>query len=402
MVGFSQFLKGFFAGDNVRDYEHASRLFRDDGYRLAPKTAYLFYVVFTLNPALRSQVTFDTSQGLEVGALCKTVTLPGFTMDVRDRNQYGRHVYTQHRMNYDDVAFTLHDDRDNVVLEFWDNYYKYYYIDSIKDRQQGINRLVSRDTYNDVRLDPNFGMAAGQRLPFLQDIRIYTMYQKKFTEYVLVRPVITNFKHGDLDVANGTGLLQHSFSVKPETVLYGEGFVSLEGNPVGFGIHYDRKPSALANNTTSILGPGGAVDSIGNVITDIGNGNILGAVLSGGKALDNFRNADLGAVVREEGIGILKDVLLRGRPLNDVFSFPKTGSGSGPSPDLRTPPIIPPTVEQQTNISPTSTVQSNGEGIAQDISFTNQGNVSNREHTRESTTDNVAGSRTLNTREGGN
>ena len=61
------FLKGFFGADSLRDYKHASKTFRPNGYELSPRNKFLFHVSFNLNfdiPALRSVFQVDEQAAL--------------------------------------------------------------------------------------------------------------------------------------------------------------------------------------------------------------------------------------------------------------------------------------------------------------------------------------------------
>jgi hypothetical protein len=97
MTTFNQFLRQLGTGDNVRDYAHASRTFVDGGtYRLAPKQKFLFYVVFNINPI---RTSLSNLEKREISALVKNVTLPNFSIDTSDLNQYNRHKHIQTKIN---------------------------------------------------------------------------------------------------------------------------------------------------------------------------------------------------------------------------------------------------------------------------------------------------------------
>ena len=53
MPRINDFLKGFQDGlPGLKDYRHASRLYLDDNFKLAPKQKFLFHVVFNLDEDL--------------------------------------------------------------------------------------------------------------------------------------------------------------------------------------------------------------------------------------------------------------------------------------------------------------------------------------------------------------
>ena len=55
---FVNFLNGAVAGSgNLRDYQHAARLYVDNFYELAPKAGWMYYVVVYVNPDIVSTIT---------------------------------------------------------------------------------------------------------------------------------------------------------------------------------------------------------------------------------------------------------------------------------------------------------------------------------------------------------
>ena len=113
-------LNSLLHGGEVHDYAHAAQVFRTNNFSRAPKSKYLFYVNFVLASDVPNYI--DAS---EIGYLVKTVDLPKFTMDVKDLNQYNRHVYIQDRIKYEPVNIKFHDDNSNGLRELWQNYYNY-------------------------------------------------------------------------------------------------------------------------------------------------------------------------------------------------------------------------------------------------------------------------------------
>ena len=83
------FLNSFFGNDNVRDYTHASKVFRSNGYENSPRTKFLFHVYFNLNTTQIPQLgnIFSTPDTSTIGLLVKTIDLPKFQVDVETLNQ---------------------------------------------------------------------------------------------------------------------------------------------------------------------------------------------------------------------------------------------------------------------------------------------------------------------------
>lgn len=329
----NNFLKALAAGDNVRDYEHASRVFRDNGYDLAPKSQHLYYVLFEFNEGVRQFTDFmaDQTRTYEIGVLVNQIQLPGFSVNLAEKNQYGKHTYTQTRINYNPVEITFHDDMANTITEFWSNYYKYYYADGT-DRQSTANE-------NPYKYSPDFNTNAygykgytptGESSQnFLKSVKIYSLHKKEFTEYTLVKPMIENMTHGTHASAGNT-LMEHTMSLRYQSVLYGKGQVA-QGTPAGFTLRYDNKPSAISTGTTSILGQGGLVGTASGIIGDLGNGNILAAGVKALQGQNAFEGVDIGRVIAEEGVGLLSDTIrnadLGTSTNNKEISVPRLLSG---------------------------------------------------------------------------
>ena len=122
------FLKGFFGADSLRDYTHASKVFRTNGYQRAPRQKFLFHVFLTVNrgiPAVDAVLTKDDVATL--GLLVKTIQLPQFSMSVDTLNQYNRKRLIQTKIDYNPVTVEFHDDGGDRIRNLWYNYYAYYY-----------------------------------------------------------------------------------------------------------------------------------------------------------------------------------------------------------------------------------------------------------------------------------
>ena len=64
----------------LRDYQHGSRLFRDDNFRLAPKFDFLFHTVFSINSRALQDQSITQRHKNEVNMLVKSVTLPSIKL----------------------------------------------------------------------------------------------------------------------------------------------------------------------------------------------------------------------------------------------------------------------------------------------------------------------------------
>ena len=327
------FLQGFFGTDTLRDYTHASKVFRSNGYELKPRFKFLFHVAFSINtaeiPSLRGALGLTDESNLSL--VVKTVDLPKYTIQTETLNQYNRKRVVQTKINYEPVNITFHDDGGDLVRNMWYNYYSYYYKDPTQQYGNAnntngslgasANRTTgfgynSRDIYNNDRLVNDWGYigesisdgvsSASGKPPFFKDIRIFGFdYQHKYAEYVLINPLITNWSHDQYDYAQGYGIMQNSMTIAYETVKYYQGAPNKQAAGFANPAHYDTRTSPIsrAGSTQTILGQGGLLDAVGGISQDLQSGSVLGligAVQKAGTAYNTFQNVNLGQTLRTE------------------------------------------------------------------------------------------------------
>jgi len=313
MPSINNFLKGFTDGlPGLKDYRHASRLYIDDNFKLAPKQKFLFHVVFDIDNEVITR-PFTDNEKLELNMLVKTCQLPKYNLNYEEKLQYNKKTFVATRIQYQPINISFHDDQADTVNAFWKSYYEYNIADSVT--LGGANGTVTnfgKDTMYESGegIPRQFGMdnAKGRKKPLLRNIQIFVLHKKKFTAFTLVNPVITSFSHDDLDQADGGGIMSNTMQVMYESVLYSVGNIT-RARPYNFAtLHYDNEPSPLSvlgRGTNSIFGPGGIVDGVGSVIQNYSSGNYLGAVLG---AINTYNNAKKVKAkdVKEELKGIAK------------------------------------------------------------------------------------------------
>ena len=213
-----------------------------------------------------------------------------------------------------------------MVRNFWQGYYAYYYRDSDHSAP-----LYNQDYKYTTRQEQNWGFTpknAGPGTPnYINAIRIYSLHQKYFSSYILFRPTITSFQHGQ-HTQGEYSPLEHSMTFAYEAVQYEHGPVS-KGTVMGFNImHYDNTPSPLTSaggGTQSILGPGGLVEGAGDLVTNLENGNYGAALIGGLRTFNNFKNADLKTIAGAELKQTATNILRGQNPQSTVF-VPTAGS----------------------------------------------------------------------------
>lgn len=354
--------KGFFGNDYLRDYQHASKTFRSDSYAYAPKYKFLFHVYFDINLALigNGKGAFPTDS--RIGLAVKSISLPSYSFDLHTMNQYNRKRIVQTKIKYEDINVTFHDDNANLIRQLWYNYYTYYYKDATKttvdygstgegkafdyNRRNVYDQALGYDYdwgyIGESSLEQQNNLAASlgySKAPFFRSIKIYGFNQHNFVMYQLINPVLTSFKHDTYDYAQSNGTMESSMGIAYETVKYYQGAIDgraitngdPQKNPASdFAIdHYDKTPSPImrpgANGT--ILGQGGLADGAGGILSDLKNGNILGAIQKGGMSYQTIiGSGGIGSIINSDLKGVINDSV-RGTPnRNNTFNFPVFGS----------------------------------------------------------------------------
>lgn len=332
MPSINNFLQGFTDGlPGMKDFRHASRLYLDDNYKLMPKQKFLFHVVFNTDETLFFN-GFNPNERHELNMLVKSADLPKYGMNLEEKIQYNKKMYTATRIQYEPVNITFHDDHADTVNAFWKKYYEYHIADSVALNSDLAISNTKDDYYDgiDKKNITKFGLdtPAARKKPYLKGIEIFVLHKQRFTSMTLVNPVIGSFSHDNLDQADGAGVLQNNMQIFYETVIYKSGIINRNNVPGFATIHYDKEPSpltVLGRGTNSIFGPGGVVDGIGSVIRNVQSGNILGAILSATNTYNNARKIKK-RDVKEELKGIAKEGILEvgkqaGTITNPVGSF---------------------------------------------------------------------------------
>lgn len=327
---FNNFFPQLLQGDTVKDWSHASKLFVAGNYALAPKNTFLYHVFFDLNSAARqlNQVREPMKQ-TELGMMVKQISLPKFSIDTKTMNAYNRAHIVQTKIKYDTVSMTFHDDAANVVRNFWFDYYNYYYRDSDYGTSQDLSsQTMTHDEITSARQFNDWGYTirgttSGKNItqPYLNAIRIYSLYNKQFSEYILINPMIKSFQHGEHNASLGNETMQHVMMVDYEAVLYAYGNVSKSTVHGFLDLHYDQSPSPLSpagGGTQSILGPGGIAQSVGEISNDLVTGNFGAALFKGARVTNGLKGVNIGSIILPEALALGKNILTGNNPFGQV------------------------------------------------------------------------------------
>lgn len=359
LKGFEQ---GFFGAPGLKDYSHAAKTFRTNGYELTPRYKFLFHVFFTINTGqIRAlQNAFGDGEVATVGLMVKTVQLPTYSINVETMNQYNRKKLIQSKINYNPIQIVFNDDQSDLIRNMWYNYYRYYYKDSTYnyDNSASINGSIgnlqtlsngfgynARDIYEssrqvndwgyigegyqDTLTSPGQALGADNKPPFFRDIKIYGLSQKKFASYVLINPLISEWQHDVYDYSQGGSTMINTMTVQYETVKYYNGYVG--GNQpsstvVGFADpnRYDVTRSGISRpgSQATVFGQGGLLDAGIGLLEDLnalqtGQGglqNVLGAVQTAGTAYNTFKGKNIASIANQEGKQAVNQILQTSLP----------------------------------------------------------------------------------------
>ena len=268
-------------GPNLRDFQHAARLYTDADQRLAPKVKFLYHVSFSINTNALKSLNFKYQHQNEINMLVKSAELPKFTVQVDTLNQYNRKRNTQVKVDYQPVVIKFHDDNLGVSRQLWENYFNYYYADS--SAANSSTGYAKNATKSASFIKSRYGLDNNSSTPFFNDITIYQMSKRSWNSFKLINPIISGWNHDSLDYS-ASQPVEHSMTLAYEAVAYGSGVVSI-GNPPGFALeHYDRTPSpiALAGGPST----GGAV-SLGGAAGILAGAEAVFGAIGSGKAFES-------------------------------------------------------------------------------------------------------------------
>lgn len=354
-----QFLKGLLSqtvnevtgGVSLRDYQHASLIFRNNSYAYLPKNKYLFHVEFVLNKEYINSVDlFKNIEDNNFGLLVKSVSLPKFQIQQAELNQYNRPRVVQTKIKYDPVNIEFHDTNNNLINKLWYAYYTYHYADSLQrtisnSQNSGINNrnIYENDIadnmywgyYGDPSSQKNSPYTDQIKVPFFHSIKIYGFASGTYTMYELMNPTIESFKHDDYDYSRTSDTMSNSMTVRYESVKYASGLLDSKDpsntktsdteymSTFGKDTQYDlagspNKPGSSAN----LLGDTGVIAGGLDAFEDLANGNYLGALIKGATTVRTVQRAGgIGELVKSEAKNIISNNIKAPNGTNVVQAY---------------------------------------------------------------------------------
>jgi len=310
MSKFSGFFDNNSRAGTLADFAHADALYIRNNMRLAPKTKFLYHVVFDVNQQALASLG-RTVQNLlnkrEFNLLVDSVDMPRFNAEVEEKNQYNRKKLVQTRIRYEPIQMSFHDDMAGLTTLLWEAYFRYYSQDPNYAQKNSsgqpdtsvprsyINNMYKGEDVNSYR----YGLDNNRKtnVPFFNSITVNHLYSNnarpEFTSFTLVNPMISNWNHDSLNQAENS-FTKNNMRLSYENVLYGRGRTGVD-EPAGFAdpSHYDLSVGVL--NTNGVIGDlftiGGLINGVSTVFNDIRNNEVdLNTILTGIITLQNLQN----------------------------------------------------------------------------------------------------------------
>jgi len=301
---------------DLRDYQHADRLYVKNTFERAPKVGFLYFVSFNLSKGVVDEIDPSYAQrGLnDVGLLVKKVDLPKFKISTETLNQYNRKTVVQTKMTYNDINLDFHDDNNDITTKLWKTYYNFYYMDGVYGQVKDNVVPQYRDTKYGTK-DYSYGLDSYQSTkdrPFFTSIDIYVLHQKKFSQYTLINPKIVAWDHDTLSQEESAKVLGSKMTLAYEAVVYKNGRIKKYNSSGKFtAVYYDNTKSPLRTGSgllDTIADAGDIFGEDGTLANAKSPLDYLGVALQTKDLYKNVRQLNK-AGLRQEGYSILSSAL---------------------------------------------------------------------------------------------
>ncbi len=222
MAGSNNPIGGYF----IRSPRQASTIFGLDGAS-APRQKSLFYVRFKQNGQIS---TSSISSGWQnnMGFLVKSMDQPSIQPQIEEVNQYNKKRQVTVGYKIQPLKLTLFDTADNMVMQMWNAYSKWYFGDFGQQNAASFSYDVTTNVFNDsgsgfgYQPRPSTGTDDATDLNsqfFFSTLEIYRVFGGQYTRCDLINPKITAFDPDELDYASSEVSLIN-MTLTYEAVLY--------------------------------------------------------------------------------------------------------------------------------------------------------------------------------------
>jgi hypothetical protein len=355
-TNFLDSVSGDLKDTNLKDYKHASRLFVQNFYRLAPKHGFLYFVRFRLNPQVVGGAWQTSRQDLELGMLVKKCDLPKITLDGTTVNIYNKKQPVYTKVIYNPINMSLHDDNAGLARSFWQMYYQYHTADSYYggsnttpgkvplntgnryNKPQAVKNAQILDrsnpnniSYQDTTEPGRYGLDTAVTEPMIRSIEIYQLSRKQFFLHTLINPKIRSWNM-DSVASDAKNLMEHNVTIEYEGVYFGKGKIS-RYNPDGWtDLHYDLDPSPIGGlfgrGDGGLYGPYGLINDGTDLFQDL-QGTAAGETIDQRSALATLlKSAKLISNATNLNTDLAKAQVYQSMVTNIGFTVEQATSGS--------------------------------------------------------------------------
>jgi len=327
---------------------------------LIPKPKFLFFVKFI--QALNNSVTpgptiADTSKYSDpaegIVFQIKTVDKPKFNIKTETLHQYNKKRVIQTQIDYQPMTITFHDDVSDQVMQFWKDYYSYYYGDVRKTSSESWSEDIVTKNFNEADgtgwgYQGQFAGGLANNKNFLERIELFQFYGGEYTVISFIHPKITVFDHDANDYADGRegqgiritfdyeGVLYNLTKQqvtnergetleKAETFNFSNEYFDIGAGTPGADIRTDGKKEPLEDRTSGITD-----QRIDDPTPETGTDRFRRQINTASLILQNAGGSALGGSNFSFGTGAVQGLGNRGVDLDTLTTL----AGGSPAPDL--------------------------------------------------------------------
>ena len=321
---------------------------------LIPKPKFLFFVKFiqasnnvvTPGPTVADTNKYsDPAEGIVFQI--KTIDKPKFNIKTETLHQYNKKRVIQTQIDYQPMTITFHDDVSDHVIQFWKDYYEYYYGDArkINSNQWREDVVVKNFDEADGTGWGYVGQFAGgnaNNKNFLERIELYQFYGRQYTLISFVHPKISVFDHDANDYADGRegqgiritfdyeGVIynlakQEVTEERAETFNFSNEYFDIGAGTPGADIRTDGAKEELEDRTSGV-----ADQRITNPTPESGTDRFRRQINTAAAIEQNAGGSALGGSNFNFGTGAFQGLGNRGVDLDTLTTL----AGGSPAPDL--------------------------------------------------------------------
>ena len=197
-------------------------------YDSIPRFKNQYFVAFKYSN-LAVGVGIDPRDTIGITHRVKSVDAPKFDIDTETLNQYNKPRIIPLRINYSPVTVTFHDDKSNIVTNFWKQIYEFYFhngrrTDESNYSTRDSNVVTSKLGNSQAPLGyENYGYYIGNKdmnMNLFQYMSLYLVANKVCHRIDLLNPYLQSMSHDQFSQEMSSELAQNTITWGYENVVY--------------------------------------------------------------------------------------------------------------------------------------------------------------------------------------